>query len=109
MADWVNKGSYADLSADLLKPDTVSVIAPTSQHGGDQIFANNAMTAPGGASGDLGWAPGAPVVCDAPKIESQSKMASMEPGDDGKPQPKSWSPPGAPSWGATTKPKTVGG
>ncbi len=106
MADWVNKGSYQDLTSQVVKPDPVSVIAPTSQHGGDQIFANNAMTAPGGASGDLGWDPGGPVVSAAPKIETQSKLP---PSEDGKPQAKgqNWSPPGAPSWKSTTVPETV--
>jgi hypothetical protein len=105
MADWVNNGSYADLS-NMLKPDSASAMVPTSQHGGDQIFKNNAMTAPGGASGDLGWNVGAPVETEAPVIEMQQKMP---PGDDGKPQAKGqdWSPPGQPRWGSTTTPKVV--
>jgi hypothetical protein len=105
MADWVNKGSYADLSG-ALKPDPVSVLVPTSQHAGDQIFENNAMTAPGGASGDLGWNVGAPVVSKAPVVETQQ---SVQPGEDGKPQAKgeNWTPPGAPSWKPTTVPEVV--
>lgn len=85
-----------DLSS-ILKPDPVSALVPTSQHGGDQVFANNAMTAPGGASGDLGWNPGAPVLSSAPVVEAQKKTS---PGDDGMPQAKgeNWTPPGTPSW-----------
>jgi len=82
----------------LLKPDPVSALVPTSQHGGNQVADNsNAMTAPGGASGDLGNDLGTAVVVNPPKVETQSKT---QPGDDGMPQAagENWSPPGAPSW-----------
>jgi hypothetical protein len=106
MADWVNKGSYQDLSGQVLKPDDpVSVMAPTSQQAGNQVWANNAMTAPGGASGDLGKDPGAPVVSDAPVIDD---IASVKPGEDGKPQARTDSTPApSPGWAATSKPSVV--
>jgi len=105
MADWVNKGSYVDLST-LLPGDPSSALVPTSQHAGNQVWANNAMTAPGGASGDLGNDLDQAVVVTAPKVETQSKLP---PSEDGKPQPKGqdWSPPGAPAWKSTTVPDVV--
>lgn len=94
-----------DLSS-LLKPDPISAMVPTSQHGGNQVSANNAMTAPGGASGDLGNDLNEAVVVQAPVVETQQKMP---PSDDGKPQAKGqdWSPPGAPAWTKTTVPTVV--
>ena len=94
MADWVNNGSYKDIS-DLAKDS----IVPTSQQAGNQVWANNAMTAPGGASGDLGEDVGKPVVAHAPVLDEQ---AEIEPGDDGKPQPGNDHLPSSPSWGKTT-------
>jgi hypothetical protein len=97
----VNNGSIRDIS-DLAK-DSLSV---TSQHGGNQVWANNAHTAPGGASGDLGNGLNQAVVVDAPTIEMQ---AEIEPGTDGKPKAREGTgyAPGAPDWGKTTVPNVV--
>jgi hypothetical protein len=92
-----------DLSS-LLKPDPVSSLVPTSQHGGNQVSANNAMTAPGGASGDLGNDLNEAVVVNAPVVETAPKNPARS---DSKPDPKSWSPPGPPAWGKTTSPDVV--
>ena len=94
-----------DLS-DLLKPDPASALIPSSMHGGNQVWGNNAMTAPGGKSGDLGNDLGQAVVVGPPKIEMQSKLP---PSEDGKPQAKGqdWSPPGPPVWKKTTVPDVV--
>lgn len=85
-----------DLS-NTLKPDPISALVPTSQHGGNQVSANNARTAPGGASGDLGNDLNEAVVIHAPVVEAQPKIP---PGTDGKPDAKGsdWTPPGPPSW-----------
>ncbi len=90
----------------LLKPDPASAIVPTSQHAGNQVWANNARTAPGGKSGDLGNDLNQAVVVAAPTIEMQSKLP---PSEDGKPQAKGqdWTPPGPPAWKSTTVPKVV--
>ena len=96
MAEWTNNGSIRDIS-DLAKDS----LAPTSQHGGNQVWANTAHTAPGGASGDLGNDLNEAVVVDAPVIEMQPKIA---PGTDGKPKARgsgAHTPP-PPSWGKTT-------
>ena len=106
MADWVNKGSYADLSG-LLPGDKVSALVPTSQHAGNQVWANNAMSGPGGASGDLGNDLNQAVVVKAPTVETQD---SFPPGDDGKPQASKhtdYTRPGPPGWKATTVPTVV--
>ena len=103
MADWVNKGSYKDLS-DVIPGDPVSCLTPDSMHAGNQVWERNSMSAPGGASGDLGNNLGSAVVIHAPVIEAQDKT---EPGDDGKPQPDdSWSAP-PPSWKPTTVPDVI--
>lgn len=101
MADWTNNGSCRDIS-DLAKDS----LAPTSQHAGNQVWANNAHTAPGGASGDLGNDLDQAVVVAAPVIEEQPQI---EPGTDGKPQARGSSAhlPGAPSWGKTSSPDVV--
>jgi len=66
----------------LLKPDPFSALVPTSQHGGNQVADNsNAMTAPGGASGDLGSGLNEAVVIDPPKVEVQP---ARQPSDTGK-------------------------
>lgn len=102
MADWVNNGSIRDISN--LAKDS---LAPTSQHGGNQVWANTAHTAPGGASGDLGNDLNEAVVVTAPVIEMQPEIA---PGTDGKPKARSGQ--GTPSisppnWGKTSVPDVV--
>ena len=102
MADWVNNGSIRDIS-DLAKDS----LAVTSQHGGNQVWANTAMTAPGGASGDLGNDLNEAVVVGPPSIEMQSQIA---PGTDGKPRARSGQgtpSPSPPDWGKTTIPDVV--
>lgn len=54
-----------------------SALAPTSQHGGNQLAGNHAMTAPGSASGDLGDGPGAAVVADAPAITAEAHVSPV--------------------------------
>lgn len=105
MADWVNKGSYKDLSGSL-DPDPVSVTVPTSQHAGNQVWANNARSAPGGKSGDLGNDLNQAVVVDAPTVEVAGKVPVS---DDGKPQARGqdWTPPGSPAWKPTAVPETI--
>ena len=109
MADWVNRGSYKDLSGDLLPGDPISALVPTSQHGGNQVWSQeHAMTAPGGPSGDLGNDLNEAVVVDPPEIEPANKT-QIEPADDGKPQASGqsgYSPP-APAWGYRKPPETV--
>lgn len=107
MADWVNKGSYQDLTDQVLPAGPVSALVPTSQHAGNQVWANNAMTAPGGASGDLGNDLDQAVVVAPPSIEGQP---AIEPGTDGKPQARGAAgslhfPP--PAWGKITAPGVV--
>lgn len=99
--EWTNNGSCRDIS-DLAKDS----LAPTSQHGGNQVWANTAMTAPGGASGDLGNDLHEAVVVDAPVIEMQPVL---KPGTDGKPQASDEHgyAPGTPGWGKTTVPNVV--
>jgi hypothetical protein len=101
MADWVNNGSIRDIS-DLAKDS----LAPTSQHGGNQVWQNTAMTAPGGASGDLGNDLDEAVVVKAPVIDMQPVI---KPGTDGKPSARTGSGHTAsePSWGKTTSPNVV--
>lgn len=102
MADWVNHGSIRDISS--LAKDS---LATNSMHGGNQVWANTAMTAPGGASGDLGNDLNEAVVVDAPVIEMQEQI---EPGTDGKPKTDTGGgsyKPGAPDWGKTTVPDVV--
>lgn len=86
-----------DLSG--LLGDPVSALVPTSQHGGNQVCDNShAMTAPGGASGDLGNDLGEAVVVHPPVVEAQPKR---QPGDDGKPKARATAgEPGlpAPAW-----------
>ncbi len=103
---WENKGSYQDLTTSALPSDPVSTLAPTSQQAGNQVWQNNAMTAPGGASGDLGWDVGMNVVAKAPVIED---IASVKPGQDGKPQASTETgyAPGPPAWGKTASPVTA--
>lgn len=103
MADWVNKGSYANIS-DLLPSDPITALVPTSQAGGNMMSSNEyAMTAPGGEPTD-------PLPDRSKqghvKVDAQSKLP---PGEDGKPQAKGedWSPPGAPAWKSTTVPEVV--
>jgi hypothetical protein len=80
-------------------------LAPTSQHAGNQVWANNAMTAPGGDSGDLGDDVGAKVVTPAPTIDM---IDVGKPSTDGKPQPRGdQGPDNRPAWRATTTPNVV--
>lgn len=86
-----------DLS-NMLKPDTVSVLAPTSQAGGNQIVSNeNAHTAPGSQPAQPATSlTGEVLNHNAPVIEqSGSKIPT---GTDGKPQPKETYSPAAPAW-----------
>lgn len=103
MATWVNNGSYQDLS-DLLPGGKVSVLAPTSQAGGNMTSSNEqAMTAPGSQPVDK-------LVDRAVQSDPTIEVSGPElpPGEDGKPQPKTtWSPPGEPSWKPTTVPDVV--
>ena len=100
MADWVNNGSYRDISD--LAADS---LAPTSQQAGNQVWANNAHTAPGGASGDLGEDVGKPVVVDAPVIDD---IVSVKPGEDGKPKARTDTTPApSPNWKPTTVPTVI--
>lgn len=104
MADWVNSGSYQDLTK-VLPADPISALAPTSQHGGNQIWANNAHTAPGGASGDLGNDLNEAVIVNAPVIEAQPVI---RPGSDGKPPAKAGPyTPGTVTWSKTATPDGV--
>lgn len=101
MATWTSSGSVQDLS-DLAK----NSLAVTSQHAGNQVWANSAHTAPGGASGDLGNDLDQAVVVAPPVIEEQPLL---KPGTDGKPKARSSASysPGAPAWGKTTTPDVV--
>lgn len=100
MADWVNNGSYRDIS-DLAEGS----IIPTSQQAGNQVWKNTAMTAPGGASGDLGSDVGSPVVVDAPVLDMQPEIA---PGTDGKPKARGqYEPKPVDTWAKTTVPDVV--
>lgn len=102
MTDWVNNGSYKDLSS-VLPGDPISTLVPTSQHGGNQVWdQSHAMTALGGASGDLGNNLNQAVVVDAPEVEAQP---DIDPGDDGKPKATAGSiPAGGARWSKTTVP-----
>lgn len=82
-------------------------LATDSQHAGNQVWPRNSMSAPGGASGDLGDQPNAKVVVDhTPQIEMQPLR---RPGEDGKPQASGQTSynPGPLAWGKTTTPDTV--
>ena len=102
MADWVNNGSYRDLSS-VLPGDPISAIAPTSQQGGNQVWdQSHAMTAPGGESGDLGDGPNHPIVTGPPRIDAAKQIP---PGTDGKPKATAGSiPAGGARWSKTTVP-----
>lgn len=63
--------------------DPINAMIPTSQHGGNQVWANNAMTAPGGPSGDLGNDLNQAVVVDAPEIDAQVYESPVLIGPDG--------------------------
>jgi hypothetical protein len=103
MADWVNNGSCQDLS-DVLPGDPISVLAPTSQEGGNQQSSNElAMTAPGSQPVDI--LKDRETQVD-PKIEP-TNSTQIKPGTDGKPQPGNDHLPSAPSWGKTTAPSVV--
>jgi len=84
----------------LLPGDPISALVPTSQHGGNQVADNShAMTAPGGASGDLGNDLGTAVVIDSPVVDDtphkDSVTRSEAPPKNGNPFPKGSA---APSW-----------
>jgi hypothetical protein len=100
-AEWTNNGSIKDIS-DLAKDS----LATDSMHGGNQVWARTSMSAPGGASGDLGNDVGSAVVVSAPVIEMQGEI---EPGTDGKPKARNSSghAPGEPAWAKTTSPNVV--
>jgi hypothetical protein len=86
-----------DLS-NLLKPDPVTALAPTSQAGGNQIVSNaNAQTAPGSQPAQPATSiTGEVIDHNEPVIPASGPK--IPPGTDGKPQPgKTWSP-GAPAW-----------
>lgn len=91
-----------DLSR-LLPGDPVSALVPTSQHAGNQVWSQeHAMTAPGGASGDLGNDLNQAVVVHPPEVEASAKIP---PGTDGKPKARTTAgKPGlpAPSWKKTS-------
>jgi hypothetical protein len=90
----------------LLPGDPVSALVPTSQHAGNQVWSQeHAMTAPGGASGDLGNDLGQAVVVHPPDVETGEKIT---PGTSGKPPAKAGSlSAGPPSWTRTTTPDVV--
>jgi hypothetical protein len=97
MADWVNNGSYQDLSS--LAKDSMW---PTSQAGGNmQSDADTAMTAPGSEPVDP--LPDRDHQGD-PHVEVPA--SSMPPGTDGKARAASgdFTPPPRPAWGKTTRP-----
>lgn len=91
-----------DLSG-LLPGDPVSALVPTSQHAGNQVWSQeHAMTAPGGASGDLGNDLNQAVVVHPPGVQTQQPT---QPGEDGKPQARATAgDPGLspPSWKKTS-------
>lgn len=86
-----------DLS-NLLKPDSVSVLAPTSQAGGNQIVDNeNAMTAPGTQPAQPATSiTGEVLNHNAPVIPASGPKIPV--GSDGKPQPKETYSAPAPAW-----------
>jgi hypothetical protein len=100
MADfeWVNKGSCADLSE--LADDSMW---PSSMAGGNMQSSNKlAMTAPGSEPVD-------PVPDRSEQGDPHVALASpMPPATDGKPKARTdHTPAPRPSWGPTTRPKTV--
>lgn len=103
--EWVNNGSYKNLSS-VLPGDPVSVLAPTSQEGGNQQSSNEqAMTAPGSQPVDI--LKDRSVQVD-PRIEASNK-APIAPSDDGKPQARDEDgyAPARPAWGRTTVPSVA--
>jgi hypothetical protein len=103
MADWVNNGSYQDLSNLALKS-----LAVTSQEGGNMRASNeDAMTAPGSQPVDVMESAGHYFSND-PTIE-MTNDTQIKPGTDGKPSARSGSghAPGAPNWGKTSAPNVV--
>lgn len=110
MADWVNKGSYQDLSHGIFPVDPITALAPTSQAGGNMLAQegnDNAMTAPGSPPVDE-LQPRLSQVNEDPTI-TPANSAQIKPGDDGKPQAsknQGHLPP-APAWKATAKPDVV--
>lgn len=107
MADWVNKGSYRDLSG-MLPGDPVTALVPTSQAAGNMMSSNkNAMTAPGGVPVDP-----LPPSKDQGSVDIDVAGSAIPPGTDGKPHARGQvqaapGSPGAPSWKPTTAPQTV--
>lgn len=96
-----------DLS-NLLPGDPVTALVPTSQHAGNQVWSQeHALTAPGGASGDLGNDLNQAVVVHPPGVQTQQPV---RPGEDGKPKARTTA--GKPdlpepSWKPATTPDVV--
>lgn len=87
-----------DLS-NLLKPDPVTVLSPTSQAGGNQFFSNeNAATAPGSQPASPATSiTGEVIDHEPPLIETSGDKVKV--GTDGKSQPRSSGySPSAPTW-----------
>jgi hypothetical protein len=109
MASWVNNGSYKDLTSSVLVKDPISVLAPTSQEGGNQQASNElAMTAPGSEPVNIVKDSNEDVQMD-PTIKA-TNASEIEPADDGKPQASGqrWSgAPAAPTWARTASPDVV--
>jgi len=105
MADWVNNGSYQDLSNLALKS-----LAVTSQEGGNmRASSEEAMTAPGSQPVDVMESAGHYFSND-PTIE-MTNDTQIKPGTDGKPKARGTAAPapGAPDWGKTSAPNVVRG
>lgn len=111
MADWVNNGSYQDLSDSAFPPglNKVSTLAPTSQAGGNMLaWEGNeaAMTAPGSPPVDNMNAH-VQQVREDPEISASNADGELRPGTDGKQQASGQAgSPGlpAPSWKRTASP-----
>jgi hypothetical protein len=104
--DWVNSGSYRDLS-DLLAPDPVTALAPTSQAGGNMMSSNRfAMTAPGSQPVD----PLPPSADQGDPAVQASNTRPIPPATSGKPQASGQSgapDPAPPAWAKTTVPAVI--
>lgn len=86
-----------DLS-NMLKPDPVTVLSPTSQAGGNQIVSNEfAHTAPGSVPAQPATSLTGQVMDHTPPV-IQTSGEKIPTGTDGKPQPKTTYSPSAPAW-----------
>lgn len=101
--DWVNKGSYQDISS-VLPGDPMSALVPTSQEGGNMRASNEqAMTAPGSVPVDV-IQPAGEYFHNDPTLTA-SNATAIQPADDGKPQARTDSVPApSPRWAMTTRP-----